>query len=89
MPLARSEVTEHQAYRYGDSAYGLLFHMEATQRIVEDMVSGFAEELSEEHLDGQAILSQATGFLPALHSIGRRAFQGWAELVLNREDIRR
>ena len=82
--LASSELTEHQAFRYGDSAYGLLFHMEATQRIVEDMVSGFAGELSEEHIDGQTIISQAAGFLPGLHEIGRRAFAGWAELVSSR-----
>jgi len=80
--LASSELTEHQAFRYGDSAYGLLFHMEATQRIVEDMVSGFAGELSEEHVDGQAIISQAGAFMPGLHEIGRRGFTGWAKLVL-------
>src|SRR5215471_18343803 len=79
--LASSELTEHQAFRYGDSAYGLLFHMEATQRIVEDMVSGFAGEVSEEHVDGQAIISQAGAFMPGLHEIGRRVSTGWAKLV--------
>jgi GMP synthase (glutamine-hydrolysing) len=82
--LASSELTEHQAFRYGDRAYGLLFHMEATERIVEDMVGGFAEELAEEHIDGQTIISEAAGRLPGLHETGRRAFAGWAELVLNR-----
>jgi len=83
-PLASSKLTEHQAYRYGASAYGLLFHMEATQSIVEGMVNGFAEELRVEKLDGPAILSQATTYLPRLHEIGRRAFASWANLVLNR-----
>jgi GMP synthase (glutamine-hydrolysing) len=82
--LASSDLTERQAFRYGTNAYGLLFHMEATHRIVEDMVNGFAEELEEERLDGQAILSRAADYLPGLQEIGRRAFAGWAELVLNR-----
>jgi GMP synthase (glutamine-hydrolysing) len=83
-PLASSELTRHQAFRYGPNAYGLLFHMEATHRIVEDMVNGFAQELKDEQLDGQAILSQATGCLPALQETGRRAFAAWSDLVLNR-----
>jgi GMP synthase (glutamine-hydrolysing) len=81
--LASSDLTVHQAFRYGDSAYGMLFHMEATERIVEDMVSGFAEELAGEQVDGQSIISQAAGCLPGLHETGRRAFAHWAELVLN------
>jgi GMP synthase (glutamine-hydrolysing) len=83
VPLASSELTEHQAYRYGQSAYGLLFHMEATHSIVQDMVNGFARELKEEGLDGPTILSQASGFLPALQETGHRAFGAWSDLVLN------
>jgi len=83
VPLASSELTEHQAYRYGASAYGMLFHMEATHRIVTDMVNGFAEELAEEHLDAKTILSQATNYLPALQGIGGSAFDQWAGLVLS------
>jgi GMP synthase (glutamine-hydrolysing) len=82
--LASSERTEHQAFRFGENAYGLLFHMEATHRIVEDMVNGFPDELAEAGVDGQTIVSQATGYLPGLQEIGRRTFGSWADLVLNR-----
>jgi len=82
-PLASSELTEDQAFRYDANVYGLLFHMEANDRILEDMVAGFAEELKEAQLDGEMILSQAAGYLPALHRIGQTAFAKWAELVLN------
>lgn len=34
--LARSEVCEHQAFRYGDRAYGLQCHVEATRTTVDD-----------------------------------------------------
>ena len=44
--LASSELTQHQAFRYGTSAYGLLFHMEATREIIEGMVRSFPEELA-------------------------------------------
>ena len=82
--LASSDLTEHQAFRCGTNAYGLLFHMEATHRIVEDMVNGFADELREEQVDGQRILSKATDYLPGLQEIGRRVFAEWADLVSNR-----
>ena len=37
--LASSELTAHQAFRYGDSAYGLLFHLEMTEDMVAEMAA--------------------------------------------------
>ena len=34
-PLASSALTPCQAFRYGDCAYGFLFHMEVTEKIIE------------------------------------------------------
>ena len=52
--LARSAQTEHQAFRYGDNAYGLLCHLEGTPKTVAWMTTAFQDELAEEGLDAGA-----------------------------------
>jgi GMP synthase (glutamine-hydrolysing) len=82
--LASSELTQHQAFRHGASAYGLLCHMEATREIVEGMVRSFPEELAEVNLTARAVLEGADEHLPALSDRGSRVFGTWADLVLAR-----
>ena len=79
--LAASEQTPCQAFSSGGRAYGLLFHMEVTEKIVRDMVSSFADELQQENLDGPKIVAQATELLPPLQRQGRPFFQAWAAMV--------
>jgi GMP synthase (glutamine-hydrolysing) len=79
--LASSELTRHQAFRYGTSAYGLLFHMEATGEIVQGMVRSFPEELAEVGLAPGDVLDGAGEHLPALVDRGGRVFGGFADLV--------
>jgi len=79
--LASSAQTQCQAFVYGDRGYGLLFHLEATHKIVEDMVRGFAAELDEEKIESAEIIAQTRGHLPQLQRIGASVFQRWASLV--------
>jgi GMP synthase (glutamine-hydrolysing) len=79
--LASSELTQHQAFRYGASAYGLLFHMEATRDIVAGMVKSFPEELAEVKLAPQAVLDGAEAHLTALADRGNRVFGAFADLI--------
>lgn len=79
--LARSALTEHQAFRYGESAYGILFHMEVTPPILRGMVEAFREELAEAGRDGTAIQAGAREHLPALQALGRTVFGRWAALI--------
>jgi len=79
--LARSELTEHQAFRYGERRYGLLFHLEVNREVITGMVESFADELEEVGLDGETILAQATERLAPLHTIGQAVFARWAELA--------
>src|ERR1700742_1861325 len=79
--LASSEQTTDQAFRFGKNAYGLLFHLEVTPQIITDMMTAFADELAEEKLDGQQIISQMPDHLPALESIGATVFKRWAALL--------
>jgi GMP synthase (glutamine-hydrolysing) len=79
--LASSALTRHQAFRYGSSAYGLLFHMEPTRAIVEAMVRSFPEELAEVGTTPKAVLDGADEHLPALSDRGGRVFGAFADLV--------
>ena len=80
-PLASSDLTACQAFRCGPKAYGFLFHMEVTRRIIEGMVETFGDELAEAEVNGGKIIGNAGGYLPQLQEIGGRVFQRWARLV--------
>lgn len=79
--LAESELTAHQAFRYGQSAYGFLFHAEVKPPMVQGMVREFRGELEAAGLVGEEILAAASQHLPALQEIGTTVFGRWAELV--------
>mgnify|MGYP006280215659 CR=1 FL=1 len=82
--LARTEQTEHQAFRYGDAAYGLLFHLEVTPRIVAWMTKAFQDELAESRQpsgDGAALRRAAMPREPALRETAGAVFGPWAALV--------
>ena len=79
--LARSAQTAWQAFRYGQNAWGLLFHMEVTEPMVTAMVQAFPDELAEARLDGREIVARTATHLPTLERIGTRAFARWAELL--------
>lgn len=80
--LASSASTPYQAFRYGGRAYGFLFHMEVTEKIIAGMVRSFSEELKQEAIDGRQIAEQAGNYLSSLQGIGRVVFRRWAGLVL-------
>lgn len=81
VPLASSAQTERQAFRYGPNAYGFLFHMEVTEKIIREMVQTFSEELRENGLDEQEIIQKIPRHLPGLQRVGEVVFKRWATLV--------
>lgn len=81
VPLASSELTPYQAFRYDEAAYALLFHLEVTAEIIQDMVTAFAEEWRAAGIDGEAILQKRAQFLPSLQMIGSSVFLAWANRV--------
>lgn len=81
VPLASSELTRLQAFRHGDSAYGVLFHMEVTSGQIQNMVREFAGEIEQEKLDGGEILAQSARFLPEMRNIGSVIFSRWTRLM--------
>jgi GMP synthase (glutamine-hydrolysing) len=80
--LAWSQLTDCQAFRFGPSAYGFLFHVEVTQPVIGRMTRAFRRELQAARVEVREILAGAARHLPQLHEIGRTVFQRWADLLL-------
>jgi len=79
--LARSELTACQAFRCGASAWGLLFHLEATAHQVAAMAVAFADELRSAGVDGAALARAASDRLADLRPVASSALGAWAELA--------
>jgi GMP synthase (glutamine-hydrolysing) len=79
--LASSAMTEHQAFRYGEHAYGLLFHLEATPAQVERMVADFPDELISADVSPEALLRGAGEHLPAVSALGAQVFDRFAHSI--------
>jgi GMP synthase (glutamine-hydrolysing) len=79
--LAWSKLTECQAFRYGASAYGFLFHLEATEETVRCMAKKFRRELRAAGVNARELLDEAADHLAELQPFGRRVFERWARLL--------
>jgi hypothetical protein len=81
VPLASWDITPVQSFRFGERAYGVLFHMEVTEGQIWKMLKEFAGEIQQENLDAEGILLQTGFLLPPLQRIGATIFRRWVELV--------
>jgi GMP synthase (glutamine-hydrolysing) len=80
-PLASSALTEHQAFRAGENAYGLLFHLEVGEVQIRDFVKTFADELAAAKIPAAPILDGIASHLKALQHLGAQVFDRWAALL--------
>jgi GMP synthase-like glutamine amidotransferase len=67
--LAGSEVAPVQAFRYGDRAYGLLFHLEVEPAGIVALCRECPSDLRRAGLDADGVLRQAEPHLPRLHAL--------------------
>lgn len=72
VPLARSEVAPLQAFRYGDRAYGLLFHLEMEEGGIDSLCRECAPDLTKVGLTGHQVKSAALPQLSHLHEMADR-----------------
>jgi GMP synthase (glutamine-hydrolysing) len=79
--LASSDMAAHQAFRYGKTAYGILFHLEMTEEMIAEMAAEFADELRESGGDPARLESQSAVNCGRLQAIGENVFGRWARLV--------
>ncbi len=85
--LAESPLCRQQAFRYGDSAYGLQFHMEVTAEMVDEWLAepaGCAELAELDYIDPEEIGRRKATELPGMHALGERLFGRFAELCRRR-----
>ncbi len=79
--LASSAMTPIQAFRYAESAYGFLFHMEVTAEAVAAMVREFGDEARGAGADADGIIAATARHIPELSSLAATVFSRWAGLV--------
>lgn len=70
--LARSEVAPLQAFRYGDRAYGLLFHLEMDERGIDSLCRECGSDLMNARLTAAHVKSAAALHLPQAHGMADR-----------------
>jgi GMP synthase (glutamine-hydrolysing) len=79
--LAASELTPCQGFRYGEKAYGFLFHMEVTEKIIGKMVKEFRGELDAENITAGSIIAKSRDHFQQLQTIGGKVFGRWVKLL--------
>jgi hypothetical protein len=70
-------LTACQAFRFGHSAYGILFHMEVTASQIDMMAAAFADKLQQSGGNLAELRQGADRHLSRLTRIGQSIFGGW------------
>lgn len=81
--LAGSSRFSHQAFRFGEGAYGLQFHPEITFSMIEEWLEINAEEVAKTPLPHKAleIKEESANYLPELKELGEMTAENWARLL--------
>ncbi|MCS6896614.1 MAG: type 1 glutamine amidotransferase [Nitrospira sp.] len=72
VPLAGSDVAPLQAFRYGDHAYGLLFHLEMEETGIDHLCRECVGDLTRARLAAQDVRATAIPHLARLHAMADR-----------------
>lgn len=80
--LAESAAYRHQAFRLGDRAWGVQFHVEAPATLVASWARSDAGQLTAAGLDVAAVVEGVRTSQPALVATWRPVVERWAGLVL-------
>ena len=81
--LARSPLCEQQAFRVGDCAWGLQFHIEMLPEMVDDWLTeseNIAEIAALDYIDVHAIQAATPAAFPKMQQFGGRALSRFAGL---------
>lgn len=85
--LARSDLCENQAFRYGSCAYALQFHIEVTAEMIEDWLDvpvNRSELAGLDYIDPQRIRERIPQELPQMQAVGARVFERFATICRER-----
>lgn len=88
MHLAHSEACAHQAFRYGANAYGLQFHLEVDEPMIDRWLKTPDNVCELETLKGEidpaGIAADTPRHMPRSLDLGRILFSGFIDLLANR-----
>jgi GMP synthase-like glutamine amidotransferase len=91
--LASSPLCTHQAFRYGDRVYGLLFHLELTPDIIHSWLAAFHDEFVSVQgaIDPARIVAEMPQRYAEYQQIGSRVFANlvehvWKPLAIQRHE---
>lgn len=82
--LARTGSCEPQAFRYGDNAYGLQFHLEMDEPLIERWLANpaYRAELAESgHIGEAAIRAQTRRHIATMQTHAQAVFNNFLDLV--------
>lgn len=79
--LAATSSTALQAFRSGETAWGVQFHLETDAAVLGAMLQSGADELREIGADAADIRTDADAELPRLRELARTVFGRWAALL--------
>ena len=77
--LARSERTRHQAFAYGERAWGLLFHLETRPADVEAMTRAFPDEVADGGQTPASLAASTARHAGEAMQLGRAVFGRWID----------
>lgn len=77
--LASSEMTPVQAFRFGRTAYGLLFHLEAHPAQVDAMVAAFPEDVASSGTSGSTVVEPSR--TATIAESADAVFDAWVSLL--------
>ncbi|MEY4762101.1 MAG: hypothetical protein RLZZ200_1957 [Pseudomonadota bacterium] len=83
--LARTASCEQQAFRFGESAYGFQFHLEADEKMIERWLRtpAYRDELAASALpqDAAGIREATPRWMAAMQPLAETVFNGFLDLV--------
>ena len=82
-PPGRSPLCRNQAFRAGDCAYGLQFHIEMTAAMIDEWLGepvNCGELAALDYIDPEAIRAATPRELPLMEALARRVFGRFARL---------
>lgn len=82
-----SAATAVQGFSCKGQCYGLLFHLEATRQMIENMCEAFSPELAQAGVSPAEVLAASASGLHEIEPVARTFFGQWARLVLARSDL--
>jgi GMP synthase (glutamine-hydrolysing) len=79
--LASSKMTGCQLFRYGSTAYGFQYHVEADQPLVEVMCRNNRGYMSTNGFESQAVIDQSKIHMPTFEWHSGKVLDRWLDLV--------